>query len=77
MNRTVFRISVFLACFLLSPCASRRVSASTVDGLIKGMDDDKRTGCDLDYAEAVMNAKLQAMVFINHSAVLQLFFEPS
>jgi len=61
MKRTVFWANVFLGCFCLFLCASEFVSAATIDVLIKGMDDGKKTSRDRDYAEAVMNAKLQAI----------------
>jgi hypothetical protein len=57
----MFWVSVFLACFCVSLFTAERVSAATIDVLIKGMDDGKNTSRDRDYAEAVMNAKLQAI----------------
>ncbi|MRR17136.1 MAG: DUF1566 domain-containing protein [Deltaproteobacteria bacterium] len=61
MIKTIFWVNVFLACFCLSLFTVERVSAATIDVLIKGMDDGKKASRDRDYAEAVMNAKLQAI----------------
>jgi hypothetical protein len=59
MKTRVVCLIIFLLCFALSTGAS--VSAATIDVLIKGMDDGVKTSRDRDYAEAVMNAKLQAI----------------
>jgi len=61
MKKTVLWVSIFLVCFCLSVSVSGSVSAATIDVLIKGMDDGVKTSRDRDYAEAVMNAKLQAI----------------
>lgn len=57
MKKTILGMIITLICF----CFSAGVSAETIDVLIKGMDDGKKTSRDRDYAEAVMNAKLQAI----------------
>lgn len=57
MKKTVLGVTIFLIGF----CFSLSVSAESIDVLIKGIDDGKKTSRDRDYTEAVMNAKLQAI----------------
>lgn len=57
MKKWIFQVF----CFLLFFVVPANVSAATIDVLIKGMDDGVKTSRDRDYAEAVMNAKLQAI----------------
>ncbi len=57
MKKAALWVSIFLVCF----CLSVNAFAATIDVLIKGMDDGIKTSRDRDYAEAVMNAKLQAI----------------
>ncbi|MEE9910168.1 MAG: DUF1566 domain-containing protein [Deltaproteobacteria bacterium] len=61
MKGTVLRVNIFFMCFCLFVCLSGSASAETIDVLIKGMDDGAKSSRDRDYAEAVMNAKLQAI----------------
>jgi len=57
MKKAALWVSVFLVCF----CLLVNAFAATIDVLIKGMDDGIKTSRDRDYADAVMNAKLQAI----------------
>ncbi len=57
MKKTLLGSSLCFFIFILSHSSL----AATVDVLIKGMDDGIKTSRDRDHAEAVMNAKLQAI----------------
>ena len=52
---------LWMGCFLLCLATPAIAAAATIDVLIKGMDDGVKTSRDRDYAEALMNAKLQAI----------------
>jgi hypothetical protein len=56
MKKIIMFLFVFLFCL-----QSSLIFAETIDVLIKGIDDGKKTSRDRDYKEAVMNAKLQAI----------------
>jgi hypothetical protein len=58
---TMKKIITFIFVFLFILIQSSLIFAETIDVLIKGIDDGKKTSRDRDYKEAVMNAKLQAI----------------